>query len=60
MDARLLATVSIAFATTLGLYGQSAAIRAKILAVAEGHADDVRREIPALIKEHPNDPGVLF
>ncbi|RMF33256.1 MAG: hypothetical protein D6747_07315 [Chlorobiota bacterium] len=60
MDARLLATVSIAFATTIGLHGQTAAIRAKILAVAEGHADDVRRELPALVKEHPNDPGVLF
>lgn len=60
MDARFLATVGITFATTLGLYGQSAVIRAKILAVAEGHADDIRRELPALVKGHPNDPGVLF
>ncbi len=42
------------------LFGQQAAIRAKILAVAEGHAEDVRRQLPSLLKEYPNDPGVLF
>lgn len=39
---------------------QHAAIRAKILAVAEGRAEEVRQEIPALLEKYPNDPGVLF
>ncbi|MCX7929648.1 MAG: SPOR domain-containing protein [Chlorobi bacterium] len=42
------------------LSAQQAAIRAKILAVAEGRADDIRRELPSLLRDYPNDPGVLF
>jgi hypothetical protein len=60
MNARMLAAIGGAIVWMMPLYGQPASIRAKILAVAEGHADDIRRELPALVKEHPNDPGVLF
>jgi cell division septation protein DedD len=42
------------------LHGQDAAVRAKILAVAEGRSDEVRRELPSLLAAYPNDPGVLF
>lgn len=42
------------------LWSQHASIRAKILAVAEGRVEEIRRQIPALLNEYPNDPGVLF
>jgi cell division septation protein DedD len=57
MIARFILTLVATFAP---LVAQQAAIRAKILAVAEGRADDVRRQLPALLQEYPNDPGVLF
>lgn len=52
--------MGLALVVTPLLFGQQAAVRAKILAVAEGHAEDVRRELPSLLAAYPNDPGVLF
>lgn len=44
----------------ISLQAQQALVRAKVLAVAEGRAEQVRKELPELLAAYPNDPGVLF
>lgn len=41
-------------------YGQAAIVRNRLQEVALGKVNEVKREVPDLLAEYPNDPGVQF
>jgi hypothetical protein len=42
------------------LFAQEPNIESHLAAIERGQADEVRGELPALLKNYPNNPGVLY
>jgi len=53
------ASVLLLFVITEGI-GQASTVRSRLQDVALGKINDVKRDVPDLLAEYPNDPGVQF
>ena len=45
--------------TTLS-YSQNSLVHNRLRMITQGKGDDVRKEMPELLKDYPDDPGVMF
>lgn len=50
----------ICIGSVMNILAQTATVRARLQDVALGKIQDVKRDVPDLLAEYPNDPGVQF
>ncbi len=52
--------VALLVVTTTSNFAQSSMVHNRLRLIMNGKANEVRKELPDLIKEFPDDPGVMF